>query len=147
MKRATLEGRDVTDTALDLREHDVNDLEIVLSLRTAKVTGTVTGPDGQPVSDFNVVIFAQDEAKWTAWSRYVAFVRPGSQDTFTVSGLPEGAYVAVALGTTVNGEWQDPACLRQQRLSASGLLQVSLSKVPRLPHRPSSDHLAPRHFR
>ena len=119
MKRATLNGRDVTDTPLDLREHDINDLEIVLSLRTTKLAGTVTGGDGQPVSDFNVVVFADDETKWTPLSRYVTFVRPGSQGAFTATGLPEGSYVAVALGAIANGEWQDPEFLRQLRPNAN----------------------------
>jgi hypothetical protein len=121
MKRATLSGQDVTDAPLDLREHDINDLEIVLTLSTTTVTGTVTGRDDKPPPDCSVVVFADDDTKWTIWSRYVAFIRAGPPGTFTVTGLPAGSYVAVAAETLVNGEWQNPEFLRQQRVSTDAV--------------------------
>jgi hypothetical protein len=70
------------------------------------------------VTDCSVVIFSEDETKWTLWSRYVTFTRPGPQGAFTLKGLPAGSYLAIAAGSLVNGEWQDPEFLRKQLGSA-----------------------------
>ena len=115
MKRATLNGEDVTDTPVDLREHDVNGLEVTLTLRTTTVTGAVVGPDEKAVQDYSVVMFADDDTKWSAWSRYVVLARPAQQDRFTTKGLPAGPYIAVAMASVANGEWQDPEFLQKLR--------------------------------
>jgi hypothetical protein len=118
LKRVTLNGQDVTDTPLDLREHDVNGLEVVLTTRTSTVTGAVTDADNKPLSDFTVVIFADDDTRWTVWSRYVAFLRTNPQGTFTLKGLPAGSYIAAGVKSAANGEWQDPEFLKKLRGSA-----------------------------
>jgi protocatechuate 3,4-dioxygenase beta subunit len=121
MKRATLNGRDVTDVPLDLREADVNGLEVVLTTRTSTVTGTIVDASEKPLRDHSVVIFADDETKWTVWSRFVTFSRSGQQGTFTVKGLPAGSYIAVGVQATANGEWQDPDYLKKLRASGDAV--------------------------
>lgn len=108
-------GRDVTDAALDLREKDVNDIDVTLTRRLSAVTGTVVTDDHKPLTDYNVVIFADDETKWGVWSRYVVSSRTNSTGIFSVRGLPPGSYVAIPLATLLAGEWQDPAFLRAQQ--------------------------------
>jgi protocatechuate 3,4-dioxygenase beta subunit len=115
VKRVMLNGQDVTDVPLDLREQDVNGLEVVLTTRASTVTGTVTDADDKPLADFSVVIFADDEAKWTTWSRFIVAPRTGPKGTFTVRGLPAGSYIAVGVVPSAGGEWQDPEFLRTQR--------------------------------
>jgi hypothetical protein len=117
LKRVTLNGRDVTDVPLDLREADANGIEVVLTTRTSTVTGTIVDASEKPLRDHSVVIFADDETKWTVWSRYVVFSRSGQQGAFTVKGLPAGSYIAVGVQTTTNGEWQDPEYLKKLRAS------------------------------
>jgi protocatechuate 3,4-dioxygenase beta subunit len=119
VKRVTLGGQDITDLPVDLREHDVNDVEIVMSLRTTTVSGTVTDSDDKALANYNVVVFSPDEAKWGLWSRYVQFSRTDANGRFSVRGLPAGAYIAVALPTLVTGQWQDPEFLTAQRSNAT----------------------------
>jgi len=121
MKRVTVNGRDVTDVPLDLREADVNGVEVVLTTRTSTVTGTIVDAGEKPLRDHSVVIFADDETKWTVWSRYVTFSRSGQQGTFTVKGLPAGSYLAVGVQSTTNGEWQDPDFLKKLRASGDAV--------------------------
>ena len=118
LKRAMLNGQDVTDTPLDFREHDVNGVELELTTRISTLTGTVVGADGKAAPDSSVVIFSEDEAKWNLWSRHVTLARPSSTGAFTVRGLPPGNFVAVAIPASVGGEWQDPEFLRKLRFSA-----------------------------
>ena len=126
LKRATLNGQDVTDTALDFRERDVNGLELELTTRLSSVTGMLVGTDGKPASDLSIAIFSEDETKWNALSRHVTLARPSGDGAFTVRGLPAGNYVAAAIQPSVGGEWQDPAFLRKLRFSADAV-RFSLS--------------------
>jgi hypothetical protein len=119
IKRITLAGEDITDKPVDLREHDVNDVEIVMSLRATTVNGTVTDGDGKSLADYNVVVFSPDETKWGLWSRYVSFARTDPGGRFTVRGLPAGAYIAVAVPALISGQWQDPEFLTEQRSSGA----------------------------
>ena len=116
LRRVTLNGQDVTDTALDFREHDINGLEIELTTRVSSVTGTVVGSDFKPLSDVSVVIFSEDESKWTLWSRLVTLARPSTDGTFRLRGLPAGNFIAVGTPASISGEWQDPEFLRKLRL-------------------------------
>jgi Carboxypeptidase regulatory-like domain len=118
LKRATLNGLDVTDTVLDFRDHDVNGLELELTTRVTTLAGTVVGTDGKPISDFSVAVFSEDETKWNLWSRYVTVARPSANGAFTVRGLPAGNYVAVGIPASVGGEWQDPEFLRKLRFNS-----------------------------
>jgi hypothetical protein len=118
VKRVILNGQDVTDAALDLREQDVNGVEVIMTTRASTVTGTVVDAADKPVADYAVFLFADDETKWTMWSRYVTFTRSGAKGTFGARGLPAGTYLAAAVASTVNGEWQDPEYLKKLRASA-----------------------------
>ena len=119
--KVQLGGQDVTDTPLDLRESDVTGLEIVLTTRVTTVAGTVVGHDGKALPDITVVVFADDETKWGAWSRSVSFARTDAKGTFGVRGLPAGNYIAVPVRRMLPGEWQDPAFLKAHRVSADAM--------------------------
>jgi len=125
LMRATLNGQDVTDIPLDLRERDVNGLELELTTRVTTLTGTLVGSDGQPPPDFSVVVFSEDEAKWNAMSRYVTVLRAAKDGMFRTRGLPAANYVAVGIPTSVTGEWQNPDFLKKLRVSA-GAVRFSL---------------------
>lgn len=115
VKKVTATGRDVSDTAVDLREHDVNGVEIVLTTRASTVAGTAVDVDGKPLVGYSVVVFADDETKWGIWSRWVTFARTTAQGQFSFRGLPPGAFIAVVVPSVLSGEWQNPEFLRKQR--------------------------------
>ncbi len=142
LKRAMINGEDVTDKPLDFRDHDVDDIELFFSREASKVTGTVSDDTGKAVAEYNVVIFAEDPTKWGPWSRYVAFAQADAKATFVVVGLPPGSYLAVATGTLANGEWQDPEFLKSLAKSGgatpfvlgdneSKTLQLKMQRDPR----------------
>jgi hypothetical protein len=117
LKRVMRGGKDITDQPVDFGEGDVNDVEITMTSLHATVTGTVTD-GGETATDALVVIFADDPAKWTFPSRYLAAVRPNPKGTFTASGLPSGDYLAIAIPLTAGQDWQDPAMLERFRAQA-----------------------------
>ena len=120
LKSVKVNGADVTDTGIDVKAGQaVEGLEIVVTSQLTEVTGGVTGSDGQPVKDYTVVIFSDDEQKWTLpRTRYVAGTRPSQEGRFQVKNLPAGSYYAVAVDYIAQGEWGDPELL--DRLKAKG---------------------------
>jgi protocatechuate 3,4-dioxygenase beta subunit len=120
LKKITRNGQEVTDTPLDFRTENVDDVEILLTPKVTAVTGTVPDEKGRPVTDCAVVIFSSDPSKWIDRSRFVAMVRPNQQGTFAARGLPPDQYLAIALPSVVLTEWTDPAFLQQLRPGATG---------------------------
>jgi hypothetical protein len=101
------------------------------------ITGTVTDK-GAPATGFGVIVFAEDPAKWTFPSRYLAVASGQPQGQFRASGLPPGAYRAVAVPSGETVAAQDPAYLTSLLPYASAVLlgegetkAVSLTLVKR----------------
>ena len=118
LRKITLNELDITDTPVDLRTRDVEDVTVVLTSKVTRVSGGVTDERG-PVADYGVVIFATDPTKWIDRSRFVMVGRPTQQGRFTVSGLPPEQYLAIALPTVTPLEVFDPDFLQQLRALAT----------------------------
>ena len=115
-------GEDVTDVPLDFTDvYDGRDVEVVLTQRAADVSGVVTDARGQLVTDATVLLFAEDPAQWTAWSRFIAAGRPDQQGRFVLGGMPGGRYWIAAVDYLVPGEEGDPEVLARVRTTASPL--------------------------
>lgn len=137
LKRVMIGGQDVTDQAVDFRKGDVDGVEITMTTSVSTITGAVTD-NGAPAAGFSVIIFADDPAKWTFPSRYLAVVGGQPQGQFRASGLPPGAYRAVAVPSGQAVAAQDPAFLTSLVPYASSVIlgegetkTVSLTLVKR----------------
>jgi hypothetical protein len=85
-----------------------------------EVSGTVSGRDGRPVRDYTVVVFPDDETKWTAPSRFIRSARPDQQGLFKIRALPpNGRYLAVAVDYLEEGEANDPDFLAAAKNSGT----------------------------
>jgi len=115
LKQVLLNGRDVTDTPLDFRTDDVNGLEVVLTNRLGSLSGTVTDLEGRPTRDYTVVIFSSEARHWSFPSRYLHLARANQTGGFQAPGLPPAEYLAVALPTVPEMEWQNPEFLASLR--------------------------------
>jgi hypothetical protein len=136
----TIGGVDVTDTPVDFRPNQaVTGAEIVLTDRVTTVSGTAIGRDGKPSRAFSVVVFPEDETRWTAPSRYVRSARPDQDGLFKIDALPPlDGYLAVAVDYLEQGEGSDPeflASIRDRatrfRLGSGESATVRLSLVER----------------
>jgi hypothetical protein len=129
LKKVTLNEMDVTDTPIDMRTKDVENLEILLTSKVSSVAGTASSDQG-PIRDYAVVIFSSDPTKWIDRSRFVALGRPNQLGRFEVRGLPPEDYLAVALPGVVQTEWMAPEFLQSIRpLATSFALQEGESKT------------------
>jgi Carboxypeptidase regulatory-like domain len=129
LKKVLHDGIDVTDTPLDFRTKDVANVEIVLTPKVTRVSGTVSDESG-PVSEYAVVIFASDPNRWIDRSRFVVLARGALQGRFDVRALPPEDYLAVAVPNVAGTEWMDPEFLQALRpLASSFSLQEGESKT------------------
>jgi 5-hydroxyisourate hydrolase-like protein (transthyretin family) len=121
LKRVTLDGRDITDEPVDFSKGDVNGLEITLTSSAASVTGTVTD-GGAPATGYAVLVFSDDQTKWTFPSRHIAIGGPNQQGTFRVTGLPAGSYRVIALPAGEVADAQDPESLTKLVPLSTGVI-------------------------
>jgi hypothetical protein len=110
VKSVVVDGRDVTDTPIHFA-NDVDDIELTLTQQTTSLSGGVTDARGQQVGDAFVVVFADDPEKWGPRTRFIQTARPDQAGRFTISGLPPGRYVAIAVEHLEPGEERDPELL------------------------------------
>jgi hypothetical protein len=123
VKSIEIGGNDVTDTALEIKgTEDLPPARVTLTDKIAEVNGAVTS-GGSAATDYSVVIFADDESRWTFPTRFVRTARPNQQGNFVVRGLPPGpSYLAAAITYLDDGEAQDPvflASLKERATSVS----------------------------
>jgi hypothetical protein len=114
MRRVRRKGTDITDTPLDFSS-DVDDLEIELTRQKTVVSGAISDDRNGVALDATVIVFADDEGKWGLYSRFIESARPDQRGKFTISGLPPGKYVAIAVGYLEPGEERDPELLQKWR--------------------------------
>ena len=114
---------DVTDAPLEIAQsRNVTGVRVVITDRVTELTGAVSDERGQAVSEYSVVVFAEDARSWSEQSRYLAAVRPDQHGRFLVTGLPPGEYLAVALVYLEEGQGNDPEFLESIRPHATALV-------------------------
>jgi hypothetical protein len=108
------EGRDISDTPLDLGAADVGNVVITFTDRPTKLTGSVRGAGGNADPDALVVIFPADNSAWTGFGlnpRRMRSTRAAKSGAYTFSGLPPGEYIVAAMKDEAIGSWQHPEML------------------------------------
>ena len=119
VKSITVDGDDVTNQPIDLSTGRNRNVRIVLTDRVTEVTGSVDGATGagdQERGDSTVVVFSQDESKWTYPSRYLRTTRSDDKGGFRIRGLPANErYLAVAVDYLEDGEGSDPEFLERMK--------------------------------
>jgi len=112
LKSVRLNGTDVTDTGIDVRANeDLTGIEVEMTNHLSDFSGVVTDTHGAAVKDYSLVVFAQDRERWTPNSRFMRTGRPDQDGRFKVTGLPAGAYYAIALDYIEPGDATDPEVL------------------------------------
>jgi len=113
LKAAYAGDDEITDQPLDIRGgRDITDVRVVITNRPTEVTGTVSDERGQAITEYAIVVFPADAARWSFQSRFLASVRSDQRGQYLVSGLPSGEYLAVALEYLEEGQGADPEFLK-----------------------------------
>ena len=108
------DGTDLADVPFDVVPgQDIDALVVTLTDRPAVLSGTVMDAEGRPSSAFPIIIFSTDPAHWMAGSRRVQQVRPATDGTYRIAGLPAGEYYVGAVTTLELDDLYDPPFLQQ----------------------------------
>jgi hypothetical protein len=121
-----LNDKEITDVPWDVpaRGEELSGLQIVVTQRIGRVSGTVADSRGAATAAATVVIFSDEPELWIPGSRFVRMTRPGADGTFAISGLPPAAYRAIARDFIEEGQWEDRKFLEEARADA---IRFSLS--------------------
>lgn len=116
VKAVMLNGKEVTDIPIDFNTvKSVTDLQIILTQRQTTVTGTVLDGTGTRAKEFSAIVFSADSERWTSPSRFIATQLAYANGAFSITGLPSGSYLAVAVDFLQSGAEFDPQFLSRLR--------------------------------
>jgi hypothetical protein len=126
LKTVTVDGRDVTDTPIDVRSGQrISNIVLTFTDKVNEINGTVTDARGTPVVEYTVLAFSTNTDVWRSQSRQIATARPDQTGMFKIRNLPAGEYYVVTVDPSEQGEWFEPAYLDQHR---AGATRVSLGE-------------------
>jgi hypothetical protein len=114
LRDARAAGQDLSTVPVTVAGGNVDNIAVTFTDAPAEVGGRLQDASGRAATDYFIVVFSTDERTWFNTSRAVVQVRPASDGSFNVRGLPAGEYWMAALtDLEQRDEWFDPALLRQ----------------------------------
>jgi beta-lactamase regulating signal transducer with metallopeptidase domain len=116
VRSVTLDGSDL-DGPLDFGSGKRH-VEIVLTDRMSGVSGVVVDRNGRPLTNYIVVVFPPDAARWHQGSRFILSAWSDNAGRFRLEGVPAGQYLAIAVPALPLGSWGDAAVLEKLQGSA-----------------------------
>jgi len=131
LKSATVGGRDVLDTPLEIRNSDISGLVLTMTDRLSQLTGTIKATGGQKPAEAVVVVFP---AEYRAWidsgmnPRRLRTARATAAGAYTIPNVAPGEYLAVAFDRSDEGDLQDPTYID---LLAKAATRVTVAIEPR----------------
>lgn len=90
-------GREIRDIATEFDGDPQHGVEIVLTSRTAEISGRATDDRGNSAADTRVLVFPTDRDRWSSWN--VTSATASKEGAFIVRDLPPGDYFAVAVSS------------------------------------------------
>jgi len=114
-KGAFREGRDISDSPLEVSGKDIGDVVVIFTDHPTELNGTVRDSKGVDPT-VTVLVFPQQTARWTDHGptpRRFRLARVASDGTYRLANLPADDYLVIALTSTVPPDWQDPKFLQK----------------------------------
>jgi Carboxypeptidase regulatory-like domain len=114
LKSIRMEGRDVTDQAVDFKNNDrYHSVEVVISSQGGQLSGVVRKEEGGEVLRGATVVVFPAEPEKQSKSRFVKTVQTDQQGAFDAKGLVPGEYVVCALTNHEAGAETDVSYLKE----------------------------------
>ncbi len=107
-------GPDLADTPFAIEPgRDLTGVTVTLTDRPVVLSGKVLDAQARPSSAFPIIVFSTNPTHWSPGSRRVQQVRPASDGSYRLSGLPAGEYYIGAVTTLDLEDVFDPLFLQQ----------------------------------
>lgn len=130
VRAAAMGDRDVLDAPIVIEAgKDLAPVTVTMTDTVTEFTGTLQDASGRAATDYFVVVYARDKARWTPDSRWVTAVRPGTDGRYVVRGLPAGDYSVGAITDAEPGEWFLPEFLEALVPASANATLVTGQKV------------------
>jgi len=100
------DGRDTAEHGVTVGGAPV-DWVIRFTRQPSRLEGSFSDALGRPATDYFIVVFPHDRARWVGQSPRIRLLRPDLAGEFGVVGLPDGAYYLAALTDVESGEERD----------------------------------------
>lgn len=97
--KVTLNGKDITNVPTDFSLHEDGQLEVAFTKTPARIAGTVTDADGEPVAAPWIIVNAAEPALWQHWATTSDVTRGDARGRFALPMLP-GTYHVNAVPQT-----------------------------------------------
>ena len=141
VKSIHLDRVDVDGQAVDM-SGGTRQLQIVLTDRANSVSGMVVDRNGRTLPAYLVVLFAEDETRWTPSSRFIMSAQSSQTGQFRLKDVPAGDYYAVAVQGLPFRAWTDPDVLIRLQSAATKLkVNEGEQKVISIRASPTPDNL------
>ena len=111
-------GRDLTTQPMDTQGTTLDGVAIVLTNRFPVLSGSLRDEKGNGVVAGTVIIFPDDGSQWVEDLRTVRTARVDQAGLFTIKAIRPGEYLAVAVPSVQNNQWNDPEFLESLRSQA-----------------------------
>jgi hypothetical protein len=118
LKAVRIGGADITDIGYNVTS-DIDGLEVVMTDRETRVSGTARGEGYQPAMDYVVVILPSEVKPGVNPARFIHTARPDQQGRYQVKALPPGRYVAAAVESLSSDGHHNPAFQKRVRSTAA----------------------------
>jgi hypothetical protein len=128
LRSALFGGRDITETAIELKDGNAAGVILSFTDRQTELAGTARDASGNGDATASILVFPVDPAGWLdtgSQPRRLRQVRANRDGSFKVGALPAGEYNIVAIADSAPRSWQDPQYLDAVARSAT---QVRLSE-------------------
>ncbi len=111
MKSATMDGRDVLDAPLEIKNADATGIIVTFTDQIGRVSGTVTATGETDLTETSVLLFPADYRAWTENGmnpRRVRTARASRAGAYSLANVPAGEYLVAAIDRASEGDMQDP---------------------------------------
>jgi hypothetical protein len=126
VKTATIDGRDVLDTPIEIRANEnVEGVVITFSDQYTELSGTLLDAAGIPVIGYYVAIFPTERTLWSTTSRRMRTFL-AQEGKYRLAGLPPGEYYLAVLTEVDTSVWGDPEFME---LVAAGAIKITLAEA------------------
>jgi hypothetical protein len=129
--RVVLDGKDITNVPTDFSAHENGHLEVTFTQHPARIAGTVTDAEGQPVRAPWILVWAADPKLWQEWATTSNVTQGDTSGRFSIAASP-GRCVVRAVPQATFGSWAD-ARHKLHRLAPGGVpVEVEERQVTRV---------------